>query len=77
MAPSIFPSILPQTEATDRFITAQQVRDIRAQLRRMSEQNSLDATKDDSHHRVDTEHRAVAGTLVLADNLDEKVRLPV
>jgi hypothetical protein len=25
------------------------------------------------HHRVDTEHRGVAGTLVLSDTLDEKV----
>jgi len=74
MAPSFFSSILPQTEVTDRFITAQQVREIRAQLRRMSEQNSMDAINDTSHQRVDTEHRRVAGTLVLSDDLDEKVK---
>ena len=77
MAPSFFSSVLPQTEATDRFITAQQVREIRAQLRRMSEQNSIDAIKDSSHQRVDTEQRRVPGTLVISDDLDEKVKTRV
>lgn len=78
IASSLF-SILPRTEASEEFITAQQVREIRAQLRRMSEQKvpraSVD-TKDGAHHRqerIDTEHRGVAGTLVLSDELDEKV----
>ena len=76
MAP-LFP-FLPRTESCEGFITAQQVREIRAELRRMSEQSTaqgIDASKDGvkTHERIDTEHRGVAGTLVLSDELDEKV----
>jgi hypothetical protein len=76
MAPSF--SFIPRTESSEGFITAQQVREIRAELRRMSERNvhageeSKDGIKQ-VHERVDTEHRGVAGTLVLSDELDEKV----
>lgn len=69
-------------EANDGFITAQQVRDIRAQLKRMSEPKhepvpvGTEIGKENRPHhsqRVDTEHRGVTGTLVLTDVLDEKV----
>jgi hypothetical protein len=77
-------------EANDGFITAQQVRNIRAQLKRMSDHNKHETVtpvetdigkgklgeKTRPHHsqRVDTEHRGVTGTLVLTDVLDEKVK---
>jgi hypothetical protein len=76
---------IPHTDPIDGFVTAQQVRDIRAHLRRMSEQyttNSTDQpiseTKASAEHpqhrqRVDTEHRGVTGTLILTDVLDDKV----
>ena len=47
------------------FITAQEVRNIRAQLRRMSEPRGVGTEKgSEDHHRrrVDTEHRGVTGT---------------
>jgi hypothetical protein len=76
MAPSF--SFFPRTESSEGFITAQQVREIRAELRRMSERNfkAGEDSKDGislRRERVDTEHRGVAGTLVLSDELDEKV----
>jgi hypothetical protein len=81
MAPSLLSAVVPQTEAIDGFITAQQVRDIRAQLRRMSEQrvppgDSSGVTEDGGryrHQRIGMEPRGVAGTLVVSDDLDEKV----
>jgi len=80
------------TTPIDGFITAQEVRNIRAQLRRMSEPQGIDPQKaSEDHHkrRVDTEHRGVTGmsrspiiflslgTLILTDVLDDKVRANV
>jgi len=69
----------PRLEANEDFITAQQVRNIRASLRAM-EDNSKSSVDDsqvqERHRRVDTEHRGVTGTLVLTDVLDEKVPIP-
>ena len=65
----------PRLEANDSFITAQQVRNIRASLRAMDDENKISAEHTGrDHKRVDTEHRGVTGTLVLTDVLDEKVR---
>lgn len=63
---------VPRLEANHGFITAQEVRNIRAHLRNISEpKTSLDPQNQKlDHYRVDTGHR---GTLVLADVLDEKV----
>ena len=50
------------------FITAQEVRNIRAQLRRMSEPRGASPQKGgEDHHRrrVDTEHRGVTGIYLL------------
>jgi hypothetical protein len=64
----------PRLEANEDFITAQQVRNIRASLRAMDEENKISAEHAGrDHKRVDTEHRGVTGTLVLTDVLDEKV----
>jgi hypothetical protein len=70
---------IPRLEANNEFITAQQVRDIRASLRAMDgsgETKTVDEFSQDQHKRVDTEHRGVTGTLVLTDVLDEKVSIP-
>ena len=80
---------IPHTEPIDGFVTAQQVRDIRAQLRRMSEpkaanvdntiasspssEGKMTAEHPEHKTRVDTEHRGVTGTLILTDVLDEQV----
>jgi hypothetical protein len=83
MAPSP-PRFTPPFEG---FITAQEVRNIRAQLRRMSQPQGMDPQKvsEEQHRRrVDTEHRGVTGTpladpfsytgtLILTDVLDDKV----
>jgi hypothetical protein len=69
---------IPRLEANNEFITAQQVRDIRASLRAMDgsgETKIVDEFPQDQHIRVDTEHRGVTGTLVLTDVLDEKVSI--
>jgi len=61
MAPSP-PRFTPPFEG---FITAQEVRNIRAQLRRMSQPQGMDPQKvsEEQHRRrVDTEHRGVTGT---------------
>jgi hypothetical protein len=75
-------SITPRLEPNDGFITAQQVRDIRAHLKRMSQPNNklddaiaIGETRPRHTQRIDTEHRGVTGTLVLTDVLDEKVYL--
>jgi hypothetical protein len=81
--------ITPRLETNDGFITAQQVRNIRAQLKRMSDHNTHEtvtpmeteigqgklgeARLAHQSQRVDTEHRGVTGTLVLTDVLDEEV----
>jgi hypothetical protein len=72
-------SFIPHLEPIEGDITAQQVRDIRAHLRRMSDQKlSGDLSNDGKREgRVDTEHRGVTGTLVLTDVLDEKVVFPI
>jgi hypothetical protein len=67
-------------EPVDGFVSAQQVRDIRAQLRTMSEANAsaegAKASRDSvTSELVGTEHRGVPGTLILTDVLDEKVRV--
>jgi len=70
---------IPRLEANNDFITAQQVRDIRASLRAMDgsgEIKTVDDFPQEQHKRVDTEHRGVTGTLVLTDVLDEKVSIP-
>ena len=65
----------PRLEPNQGFITAQEVRNIRAQLRNMAEPNtSIDPQNQKlDHDRVNTGHRGVSGTLVLTDVLDEKV----
>lgn len=68
----------PRLEANEGFITAQQVRDIRASLRALSSvdestKSSVVENSGQQHQRVDTEHRGVTGTLVLTDVLDDKV----
>ena len=76
--------ITPRLETNDGFITAQQVRDIRAQLKRMSQPNNKleepvtigETQPRHTQRRIDTEHRGVTGTLVLTDVLDEKVSIP-
>jgi hypothetical protein len=54
------PRFVPRIE---RFITAQEVRNIRAQLRRMSEPQGMDGQKVSEEHRrrVNPEHPGVTG----------------
>lgn len=77
IAPTRYPEVLPRFEIVEGFISAQEVRDIRAQLRNIVQQNEdrklqrLDGGQ--RPERGDSEYRGVAGTLVLTDVLDDKV----
>ena len=66
---------VPRLEANQGFITAQEVRNIRAQLRNMSEPKTSTDPQSQllDHRRIDTDHPGVPGTLVLTDVLDEQV----